>query len=114
MFYVDQFVDSNTNTPMNVHPNTFLVDATMFRTTGMYDEDFAGNYGYEDLYLPYVWEHYGGMRQIFGKSAYFADQHFKTSNLNRSTEINKELALSKINDGIKKPINLIRFQWKKY
>jgi hypothetical protein len=64
------------------------------------------------LYLPYVWEFFGGKRQVFGNTAYFTDQKNKTMSLNRSLEINKLLAHQKISDGIKKPKNLIRFNWK--
>ena len=55
-FLVAGYVDSNINQAMAVHPNTFLVEGVRFRIDGMYDEDFAGNYGYEDIYLPYLWE----------------------------------------------------------
>ena len=112
-FYVKDFIDSNLNTRLDVHPNTFLVNLHRFKTTCMYDEDFAGNYGYEDLYLPYVWEFAGGGRKILGDTALFRDTKFKTANLDRSSVINHDLAVHKINSGIKKPKNLIRFSWAK-
>jgi len=111
-FKVDNFVDSNLEIELPVHPNTFMVNLERFKATCMYDEDFAGNYGYEDLYLPYVWEYYGGKRQVLGNNAYLTDQKNKTMTLNRSLEINKILAHQKIANGIKKPTNLIRFNWK--
>jgi predicted glycosyltransferase involved in capsule biosynthesis len=110
-FNVSNFIDSNLNVELQVHPNTFLVHTNTFKSKGMYDEDFVGNYGYEDLYLPYVWEHFGGKREILGSEPFFTDQHIKTSNLDRSTEINHKLALKKINDGITPPKNFLRFQW---
>ena len=79
----------------------------------MYDEDFAGNYGYEDIYLPYVWEFSGGERKILGDTALFRDTKFKTTNLDRSSVMNHDLAVHKINSGIKKTKNLIRFSWTK-
>ena len=112
-FNVDNFIDSNLEIELPIHPNTFMVNLERFKSTCMYDEDFAGHYGYEDLYLPYVWEFFGGKRQVFGNTAYFTDQKNKTMSLNRSLEINKLLAHQKISDGIKKPKNLIRFNWKK-
>lgn len=112
-FHVDNFVDSNLNVELPIHPNTFLVNLERFKTTCMYDEDFAGNYGYEDLYLPFVWEKNGGNRAIFNNEKVFKDGNYKTANLNRDLSINKQLAEKKLQDGIKKPINLIRFQWKK-
>ena len=111
-FNVDNFIDSNLEIELPIHPNTFMVNLERFKSTCMYDEDFAGHYGYEDLYLPYVWEFFGGKRQVFGNTAYFTDQKNKTMYLNRSLEINKLLAHQKISDGIKKPKNLIRFNWK--
>ena len=79
----------------------------------MYDEDFAGNYGYEDLYLPYVWEKNGGIKTIYGNEKFFKDKNFKTTSLNRDLSINKSLAEKKLANGAVKPTNLIRFQWKK-
>ena len=108
---VENFIDSNLNTELKVHPNTFLVHTDSFRSKCMYDEDFAGRYGYEDLYLPYVWEKYGGIRQLYGEQPFFKDQGFKTAKLSRSSDENHTLALTKINSGIKKPSRFIRFQW---
>ena len=110
-FYVDNFIDSNLKKKLDVHPNTFLANTQKFKTTCMYDEDFAGHYGYEDLYLPYVWEFFGGERKILGDTALFRDTNFKTKNLDRSSLINHNLAIKKINVGIKKPQNFIRFSW---
>jgi hypothetical protein len=110
-FFVDDFIDSNLNVEMKVHPNTFLVHAHTFKMNCMYDEDFAGHYGYEDIYLPYVWEHFGGGRQILGSMPLFRDTKFKTRNLDRSSTVNHELALKKINGGIQKPNHFLRFHW---
>jgi hypothetical protein len=110
-FLVDNFVDSNTNETLTVHPNTFLVNTHVFHEIGMYDEDFAGNYGYEDLYLPYQWERHGGKRAIIGETAFFTDQKFKTANLTRDLEVNKLKGHYKMQTGIKRPKDFIRFQW---
>lgn len=110
-FYVQDFIDSNLNKKLDVHPNTFLTNTQRFKTTCMYDEDFAGHYGYEDLYLPYVWEFFDGKRKILGDKALFRDTKFKTLKLDRSSSINYDLALQKINSGIQKPKNFIRFSW---
>lgn len=110
-FYVENFIDSNLNKKLDVHPNTFLANTQRFKSTCMYDEDFAGHYGYEDFYLPYVWEFFGGNRKILGNSALFRDTKFKTTKLDRSSSINHDLALKKINTGIKKPKNFLRFSW---
>lgn len=110
-FYVQDFIDSNLNKKLDVHPNTFLANTQRFKTTCMYDEDFAGHYGFEDIYLPYVWEFYGGKRLILGNTPLFRDTKFKTKKLDRSSSINEALALKKINSGIEKPTGFIRFSW---
>ncbi len=110
-FYVNDFIDSNLKKKLDIHPNTFLVNTQRFKATCMYDEDFVGHYGYEDLYLPYVWEFYGGKRLILGNTPLFKDTQFKTDKLDRSSVINKALALKKINGGLKKPSSFIRFSW---
>ena len=110
-FYVDNFIDSNLKKKLDVHPNTFLANTQKFKNTCMYDEDFAGHYGYEDLYLPYVWEFFGGKRKILGNKALFKDTNFKTLKLDRSSSRNHDLALKKLNNGIKKPREFIRFSW---
>lgn len=110
-FQVEDFVDSNINQQLTVHPNTFLVNAVQFRINGMYDEDFAGNYGYEDIYLPYLWEKNGGMRAMIGQVPFFRDQNFRTSNLSRDLEPNKIISRRKMLEGIKRPKHFIRFEW---
>jgi len=110
-FYVKDFIDSNLKKKLDIHPNTFLANTQRFKTTCMYDEDFAGHYGYEDLYLPYVWEFYGGKRLILGNTPLFKDTKFKTEKLDRSSVINEALALKKINTDLKKPSSFIRFSW---
>jgi predicted O-linked N-acetylglucosamine transferase (SPINDLY family) len=111
-FYVESFIDSNLNVELPIHPNTFLVNTERFKSTCMYDEDFAGNYGYEDLYLPYVWEKSGGSKTIYDNEKFFKDKNFKTTSLNRDLSINRALAEKKLLNGAIKPTNLIRFQWK--
>jgi glycosyltransferase involved in cell wall biosynthesis len=110
-FKVDNFIDSNLNQPLSVHPNSYLVNAQQFKEWAMYDEDFAGNYGYEDLYLPYVWEKSGGSRQLIGDTVLFQDKGFKTQNLNRNLDVNKALAEQKILQGCTRPTHLLRFNW---
>jgi len=110
-FNVENFIDSNLNQPLTVHPNSFLVKSQRFKEWAMYDEDFAGNYGYEDLYLPYVWERSGGTRQLVGDMVLFRDKGFKTTNLNRNLDINKALAERKILEGCRRPTHLLRFNW---
>ncbi len=110
-FLVENFVDSNINEQLAVHPNTFLVNAVQFRIDGMYDEDFAGHYGYEDIYLPYLWEKNGGMRAMIGEIPFFRDQDFKTTSLSRDLEHNKQVSRMKFAKGLKRPKSFVRFEW---
>ena len=112
-FQVENFIDSNINEQMAVHPNTFMVNAVKFRMDAMYDEDFAGNYGYEDIYLPYLWEKNGGMRAMIGEVPFFTDQGFKTTSLSRDLEHNKLVSRRKFAEGLKRPKSFVRFEWEK-
>jgi glycosyltransferase involved in cell wall biosynthesis len=58
MYYmrIKELIDITVNQSLLNHPNTFLVNLAQFKIHGMYDEDFVGYYGYEDLYMPQVWE----------------------------------------------------------
>ena len=78
----------------------------------MFDEDFSGNYGYEDLYLPYMWERNGGDRAVVGETFFFVDQEFKTTDLSRDLEPNKVKSSMKLMSGFPRPKNFIRFTWK--
>lgn len=101
------------------HPNSYLVNADTFRRLGMYDEDFCGHYGYEDLFLPMAWEHNGGARTLLSGIDFFdADLPFETSNLNRNLERNKLLSIQKMHvlqslksDEIWRPEGILRFKW---
>ena len=110
-FRVSNYFDANDHQALEVHPNTLLVPVTNFKEFGMYDEDFAGNYGYEDLYLPVMWEMRGGKRIVLGKEIYFDDVGYKTSSLSRDIEVNKPIAHTKILNGSPKPKNFLRFDW---
>lgn len=94
------------------HPNTFLVNMQTFRTFGMYDEDFAGYYGYEDLYLPRVWETAGGKRALLADFNFFENIGFRTNNLDRDAERNRHLAIFKLATGCKNSPGMLRFDWR--
>jgi hypothetical protein len=64
------------------------------------------------LYLPYLWERNGGVRMILGEGSFFNDMKFRTPNLERNLEPNKHKSTQKLLEGIKRPKNLIRFEWK--
>jgi hypothetical protein len=98
-------------TSMPFHVNTILVQLANFKAYGMYDEDFAGHYGYDDLYMPQVWERQGGRRAVLNDAEYFEDLRFRTGNLNRDLSRNKALAEQKLAAGAKNSPGVLRFAW---
>jgi len=94
-----------------VHVNTILVNTQKFREMGLYDEDFAGHYGYEDLYMPEVWERLGGRRAILEDMEYLEDLRFRTPKLDRDFMRNHMLKEQKIAAGAKNSPGILRFDW---
>jgi hypothetical protein len=108
---IKELVNILNNENLSHHPNTFLVNMQKFKTYGMYDEDFAGHYGYDDLYLPRVWEHNGGKRLLINDPVFFEDMGFGNTKFSRDLEHNKALAIEKINAGCKNSPGILRFEW---
>jgi glycosyltransferase involved in cell wall biosynthesis len=113
MYYlkIKELYGSTPDEHLTNHPNTFLVNLARFKTHGMYDEDFAGHYGYEDLYLPKVWEMNGGKRALLSDFDFFENIEFRTGNLNRDSNRNHHLALFKMATGCKNSPGIMRFDW---
>ena len=112
-FHIKELIDVTSNTPLQYAPCTFLVNLAMFKQYGMYDEDFAGHYGYEDLYMPQVWERHGGKRVLFNDAIFFEDMGFGTTNLDRDLSHNKALGIHKMATGVKNSTGILRFEWEK-
>lgn len=113
MYYlhIKDLIDITVNKPLLYHPNSFLVNLAKFKQLAMYDEDFAGYYGYEDLYMPQVWEKHGGKRVLLNDAVYFEDKGFGTTNLNRDLSRNYALAQQKLLAGTKNSPGILRFEW---
>lgn len=114
MYYlqIKELIDVTVNESLSNHPNTFLVNLAAFRSMGRYDEDFSGHYGYEDLYLPRVWEAAGGQRTLLNSPVFFEDMGFGTSNFTRDLTRNQNLMLQKLASGCKNSPGILRFEWK--
>jgi glycosyltransferase involved in cell wall biosynthesis len=97
--------------PQIFHVNTILINTQKFREMGLYDEDFAGHYGYEDLYLGKVWERHGGRRAILHDMEYLEDLRFRTKALDRDLTRNHMLAEQKIAAGVRNAPGILRFDW---
>jgi len=100
--------------------NSYLVNAEWFRHLGMYDEDFCGAYGYEDLFLPWVWEHNGGRRGLLNSAVFFdSELPYRTMNLDRDLQRNQALLKRKLaalqrlhRSEIWRPCGILRFLWR--
>jgi hypothetical protein len=97
--------------PLPFHSNTILVNLPAFKSRGLYDEDFAGHYGFEDLYMAQVWEKRGGRRLLLNDTEYFEDLRFRTVNLDRDLSRNHDLAQTKLRSGVTNSPGILRFEW---
>lgn len=108
---IRQLIDVQTNQSLPCAPSTFLTHLGDFRERGMYDEDFSGHYGYEDLYLIAKWEKNGGGRIVLEQPVFFEDMGFGTTSLDRNKERNKQLMDEKIKAGYPHSPDILRFEW---
>ncbi|MDH5257444.1 MAG: glycosyltransferase family 2 protein [Gammaproteobacteria bacterium] len=67
-FYKFPRFDSNGN-KIHSHPNTFFFSRARFFRFHGYDEDFSGDYGYDDVFF-YRWQRYNGTRFLTFKDEY--------------------------------------------
>lgn len=92
------------------HPNSFLVNRVNFLRIGGVDEDFSGNYGFEDIYFVKLWEHH------FGPSILLTDIKLVHTgihtNLVRDTKRNKEILVSKLGT-LNSSTRRLRFEYTK-
>lgn len=102
---------SNNGKALPCHPNTFLVNSSVFKEKGIYDEDFCGYYGYEDIYLTKAWQARGGKVVLINDIPYFEQENFKTETMNRDSSRNLSLAESKMRNGFPQSTSLLRFSW---
>ena len=112
-FRIKSLVNGQNNKSLDHHPNSFFARLSDFKNLGMYDEDFAGYYGYEDLYLPRVWQQNGG-RIAFVDKIVSEQKDFGTTDLDRNTERNYNLIVQKLSvPNFKNSSSILRFNWKR-
>jgi len=107
----DNAFDANIGNLLPFHSNTYLINLRKFKIYGMFDEDFAGHYGYEDLYMSYLWGTHGGKRSVLNEVDFFEDLGFATANLDRDLNRNKLLQEQKIKAGTGNSTGILRFKW---
>lgn len=111
-FRIKELVNIQNNESLIHHPNSYLVNRSKFLEFGMYDEDFVGGYGYEDVYLMKQWVYHGMRRSLIDKVS-SEDLPFGTKSLDRDLSRNLKLAMDKINSGeIVRSRGILRFNWK--
>jgi hypothetical protein len=97
---------------LNHHPNSFFVNLQDFKTKIHYDEDFAGNYGFEDVFLFRAWEKLGG-KMTFVNEEVSSDLPFGTTNLDRDIKRNEDMIKKKVfEENCKVSPSILRFNWK--
>ena len=110
-FKILELINILNNESLSCHPNTFLVNLPEFKKRAMYDEDFCGFYGYEDIYMGKVWDAKGGIRRMLDDIVYFEQLPFGTTTLDRDTSRNLALAQLKMAQGTKTAPSILRFEW---
>lgn len=108
---IRHLIDIQNNQSLPCAPSTFLTHLGDFRERGMYDEDFTGHYGYEDLYLIAAWEKRGGNRIVLEQPIFFDDMGFGTLAFDRDKERNGRLMNEKIKAGCPESPDILRFGW---
>ena len=109
---IKELINIQTGASLHSAPSTMLVNTKRFRTHGMFDEDFAGYYGYEDIFAAYVWETNGGRRELISTPVFFEDMGFGTTGLDRDVERNKALLSNKLATNCQNSPGILRFIWK--
>lgn len=82
------------------HPNTFFcTKGTYFKVLGV-DEEFCGNYGYEDVYFTEMQKAAGTKIKKYSRIRIIKNEHKDTTNelhhLKRDSDVNKELLDKKL------------------
>jgi glycosyltransferase involved in cell wall biosynthesis len=111
---IKELVNIQNGQSLSHHPNSFLVSRQTFVDYAMYDEDFVGCYGYEDVYLVRAWVASGLKRDLI-EPIYCEDVGVSTKNLNRDLRRNLELCHSKLSKktDFSHSRGLLRFNWKR-
>jgi glycosyltransferase involved in cell wall biosynthesis len=110
-FRIKELINPVNGKPLEYHPSTFLIRLPLFKWHVMFDEDFSGHYGYDDLYMHAVWEKFGGKFVLLNDVVFFEDLESGTPKLSRNLQRNAALEVMKRLAGSKKPAHFLRFEW---
>lgn len=105
---IAQKIDESIGLP---HINCFVIHKNLLNRIGGFDEDFVGNYGYEDTYM------HNQLNKIGAKRVFMADvnvnMHLAYSvGLSRNMSHNENLIYKKAKENFPIPENPIRFEYK--
>ena len=93
------------------HVNILLLNRDSFFKMGGLDEDFAGNYGFEDIHFGLLWNKKVGPTTLITNVVFDLRNH-PTTKLNRDTSINQALGTKKIyEDNFANSVGKLRFNW---
>lgn len=93
------------------HINTLLLNRSGFFKIGGLDEDFSGNYGYEDVHFNMLWNKKVGPSLLI-TDVVFNQASTRTEGLNRDLAINQALIHKKIHEeNYSNSVGKLRFNW---
>jgi hypothetical protein len=92
--------------------NLYLIHKDDFERIGGYDEDFSGNYGYDDLYFEYKCKMLLKIEKLHNPLAEVYAEESSSEGI-RDTRINENLINTKITNNQLISTKRVRFNWKK-
>lgn len=96
---------------INTSLSSFLLWRETFWKVGGYDEDFAGNYGHDDIYFNYKMKELG-YEMIELEDCTLSTAPEGITNMNRDTTVNDELMEAK-KKNLSTVANVLRFSWER-
>jgi glycosyltransferase involved in cell wall biosynthesis len=110
-FRIKELTNTQNNQQLLHHPNAFVVNLMDFKVKGLYDEDFCGNYGFEDVFLVRAWQKNGGDVKLINEIV-SENLPFGTKDLNRDVTRNQELINEKVfSHQCRRSKSILRFSW---
>jgi hypothetical protein len=92
------------------HPSSHLLTLDWFWRIGGSDEDFSGEYGYDDVYFIHKARQAIGLDVIQSQLAFSADRRGESA-INRDSQRNERLLRHKLAAPPARGVNVLRFPW---
>jgi hypothetical protein len=104
------FARQQAGKPLDPHLNCFVIEREAFFRLGPYDEDFCGNYGFDDVMFRNRWRKCGGKERLI-TDLQLTQLASSTTSLDRNLVPNQKLLVSKLINGLQQPSSMVRFRW---